>query len=279
MTTSFRSGMLVLCLIPGLLVSGCSDGSAEQEAPDVAVTNSYLESVVRDLGGSQTQVMCLAPPGMCPGHFDISPAQVRQLRNCRMLLLFDFQAQVEAALARLKDNGLQTHLVKASTGLCVPDSYLDACREVAAVLAQAYPERADALALRLTEIEQRLNILSDALRSDVTDSGAAAAPVLTSHHQAQFAKWLGLNVVATFVGSDTETIASVDHCLKQAAGHDVRFVIANQQEGTALAQALAERLKARAVVFSNFPPQVTGEPGFDRLLRDNVARLLEASAE
>jgi len=223
--------------------------------------------------------MSLAPPGMCPGHFDIAPAQVRQLQGCRMLLLFDFQAQVESTLSRLKDKGLQTHLIEGPTGLCVPDSYLAACREIAAILANEHPQRADALALRLDEIEQRLGTLSGELREILADSGSASAGVLTSHHQAKFAEWLGLETVATFVGSDTETIASIDHCLKQAAGQEIRFVIANQQEGTALAQALAERLKARAVVFSNFPPRVIDEPGFDRLLRDNVARLLTAVAK
>jgi zinc/manganese transport system substrate-binding protein len=275
----FRGGVLMSCLILGLLVSGCSEGSVEEKAPDIAVTNSYLESVVQDLCGSQTKVMCLAPPGMCPGHFDISPAQVRQLQGCRMLLLFDFQSQVESTLSRLKDNGLKTHLIEGPTGLCVPDSYLGACREVAAILASEYPQDADALALRLEEIEQRLGTLSGELRRTVADSGSASAGVLTSHHQGKFAEWLGLEIVATFVGSDTETIASVDHCLKQAVGQDVRFVIANRQEGTALAQALAERLKARAVVFSNFHALVADGPGFDRLLRDNVECLLAAVAE
>lgn len=276
--STLRGGVLISCLILGLLVSGCSEGSVEEEAPDVAVTNSYLESVVRDLCGSQTKVMCLAPPGMCPGHFDISPAQVRQLQGCRMLLLFDFQSQVESTLSRLKDNGLKTHLIEGPTGLCVPDSYLSACREVAAILASEYPEGADALALRLDEIEQRLGTLSGELRTALANSGSAAAGVLTSHHQAKFAEWLGLETVATFIGSDAETVGHIDHCLKQAAGREVRFVIANRQEGTALAQALAERLKARAVVFSNFPLQTANGPGFDRLLRSNVEHLLKAVA-
>ena len=195
-----------------------------------------------------------------------------------MLLLFDFQSQVESTLSRLKDKGLKTHLIQGPTGLCVPDSYLGACREVAAILASEYPQRADALALRLDEIEQRLGTLSGELRKTVADSGSASAGVLTSHHQAKFAEWLGLETVATFIGSDTETVGHIDHCLKQAAGADVRFVIANRQEGTALAQALAERLKARAVVFSNFPARVADGPGFDRLLRDNVEHLLKAVA-
>lgn len=279
MKTLRNACTLHLCLMSGLLLVGCRDASVEQDAPDIAVTNSYLESVVHDLCGRQTKVLCLAPPGMCPGHFDIAPAQVAQLQNCRMLLLFDFQAQVESTLARLKDKGLQMHLVKGPTGLCVPDSYLGVCREVAAILTDVHPEGADALALRLGEIEQRLAVLSGEMRASLSDADLASAPVLTSHHQAQFVAWLGLKAVATFVGSDTETVGSIDHCLKQAAGADVRFVVANQQEGTALAQALAERLDTEAVVFSNFPAQTADGFGFDRLVGDNVARLLKAGAE
>ncbi len=263
-------------LLVVLLTTGCEDRAVDQPAAEIAVTNSYLGSVVRDLLGDGTEVMSLAPPGMCPGHFDISPVQVNQLRHCRALLLFDFQATVVASLARLKDKGLQTHLVKGPAGLCVPDSYLTACREVATILANEYPERAGELTQRLEAIAQRLDSLGSELQAAVQAAEVLDAPILSSNHQVKFAQWLGLQSVATFVGSDSETVSNIDHCLKRAAGRDVRFVIANQQEGTALAQALADRLKAHAVVFSNFPARAEDGPGFDRLLRDNVGRLLAA---
>jgi zinc/manganese transport system substrate-binding protein len=271
--------VLRLCVLLGLLAGGCAERSVEEDGPEVAVTNTYLSAAVADLCGEGMKVMCLAPPGMCPGHFDISPGQVGQLRHCRLLLLFDFQSQVEAALARLKDKGLKTHLVEEPKGLCVPDSYLAICRDVAGVLEGEYPERAAELAERLEAIERRLGALGDELRGAVADSGAALAHALASHHQSRFAEWLGLETVASFVGSDTETVGHIDHCLKQAAGHDVRFVIANQQEGTVLALALAERLDAHAVVFSNFPSEAVDGLGFDRMLRGNVERLLEAASE
>ena len=269
-------GSVTVLLTLLLSACGCREGAAATDAPEIAVTNSYLEAAVRDLCGDDVQIMALAPPGMCPGHFDISPGQVRQLGRCRVLLLFDFQSQVESTLSRLRDNGLQMRRVDVPAGLCVPDTYLIACRQVAEILAGEFPERAEQLTRRLGLIEERLGALSDERRTAVADAGAAAAPVLTSHHQAKFAEWLGLDVVATFVGSDAETVGHIDHCLQQAAGRQVRFVIANQQEGTGLARALAERLSAQAVVFSNFPPQVTEGPAFDALLRSNVERLLEA---
>ncbi len=261
-----------------LSVGGCRDHSAVEGGADIAVTNSYLASAVHDLCGAEAKVMCLAPPGMCPGHFDISPAQVRQLGHCKMLLLFDFQQKVEASLSRLKDDGLQTHLVTGPAGLCIPDAYLSTCREVATLLSKAYPDRAAEFETRLDAIEQRLSTLGDELRTSVQSADATGAKVLASNHQAKFATWLGLDVVATFVGSDVETISNIDHCLKQAAGKDIRFVVANRQEGTSLAGALADRLKAKAVVFSNFPSQTEGAVGFDQLLRDNVQGLIAAVA-
>ncbi len=270
-------GFVISVVLLVFVACGCRDDRGVEAAVDIAVTNSYLECAVEDLCGDDVRVMCLASPGMCPGHFDISPAQVRQLRDCRMLLLFDFQQKVEANLGRLKDDGLKIALVTGPVGLCVPTSYLTVCREVSEKLLSVYPEREAHMGERLRAIEERLNGLSNELRASVEQSQVASVPILASNHQAEFARWLGLEPVATFVGSDIETVSNIDHCLQQAAGQDIRFVIANQQEGTSLAQALAERLNAEAVVFSNFPQGVAGDGGFDGLLRDNVGALVEAA--
>jgi len=148
---------------------------------------------------------------------------------------------------------------------------------VAAILSATYPDKAAQYDERLQAISNRLRALGEELKTAVRESEAAPAKVLTSNHQAGFSQWLGLETIATFVGSDIETVANIDHCLKRAAGQDVRFVIANRQEGTALAAALADRLQAKAVVFSNFPDTGHGAEGFDRLLRDNARRLVEAA--
>ena len=81
-----------------------------------------------------------------------------------------------------------------------------------------------------------------------------------------------------FVGSDAETVSNVSDCLEKAAGKNVRFVIANKQEGTALAESLAERLGVEVVVFSNFP-ELSDSEGFEDLLRANVGALIEAAGK
>jgi len=273
------AGLIVSFAFLCLLQAGCGDGDVEADGYALAVTNSYLGCAVRDLWGGDVPVLCLAPAGMCPGHFDISPTQVRQLKNCTLLLRFDFQQGIEDRLTRLREKGLDVQLIQPTGGLCVPDTYAEVCRQVCGALSRVYPEKAGEYEARLTAVESRLAALAAQLRGSVAGSRAAGAAVLSSNHQVEFARWLGLEPIATFVGSDTETVANIDHCLKKAAGREVRFVIANRQEGTALAQALGDRCGAKAVVFSNFPEACDQDAGFDRLLQDNVRLLCEAVAK
>lgn len=261
----------------GLLTAGCEKRTDEENGAEIAVTNSYLSSAVLDLCGYDTEVLCLAPPGMCPGHFDISPSQVRQLCDCRVLLLFDFQKQVAETLSRMKEKGLKTAFVEESGGLCVPETYLAVCRRVSEILSTEYPERKAQYQQRLRVIENDLKQLQQELFEQIRQAGISSAKVLASDHQADFANWLGLETIATFIGSDIETVTGIDLCIRKAEGQDIRFVIANKQEGTALAKALAERLRAKPVVFSNFPELEKQARGFDNLLRANMDSLIRAN--
>jgi zinc transport system substrate-binding protein len=261
------------------VLTGCSDREFENKQPEIAVTNSYLQCVVKDLCGDDMQILCLAPPGMCPGHFDMSPAQVKQLCDCKILLLFDFQQKIEDSLSRMRENGLKTALLEPLPGLCVPETYMAACREVANILSVEYPEKQAQYEQRLRLIEKRMKELGLELRTVIEQSGVKATEVVASDHQAEFADRLGLEIVATFMGSDIETASNINQCLTKAQGRDVRFVIANKQEGTALAEALAERLQAKAIIFSNFPDIDTSSNGFDQLLRKNVQALVEAASK
>jgi zinc transport system substrate-binding protein len=277
MNNELLSYVLVFSVACGLLVAGCGNKPGEEIHPEIAVTNSYLACAVRELAGDDMEVMCLAPPGMCPGHFDISPIQVKQLCGCRVLLLFDFQKQLEGTLSRLKERGLKTALVTKTGGLCVPETYLAACRQISEILSSEYPEKKARYQQRLTVLEKDLKYLREELLEKVRRAGISSARVLVSNHQVDFVSWLGLETIATFVGSDIETVAGVEQCIKKAEDQGVRFVIANKQEGTALAKALAERVGAKSVVFSNFPELGGSSSGFSALLRDNVQALLGAA--
>jgi zinc transport system substrate-binding protein len=265
---------LSLLLITGI-TAGCKESNNYQKQPEIAVANSYLLSAVKDLCGEQTDVMSFVSPGMCPGHFDMSPAQVKQLGRCKILLLFDFQSGIGNALSRLEERGLKIYSIKAPEGLCLTKTYLAVVRNIADVLSKDNPAERMEYDKRFEFIEERLNTLADDINSKIEKAGLANIEVLVSGHQAEFAKWLGLNVVATFAGSDIEIPSGINSALMEAKDKNIKFVIANQQEGTALAKAMANRLNSKMVVFSNFPTGQSDMPAFDSLLIENISGLFE----
>jgi zinc transport system substrate-binding protein len=273
-----RLGWIAAFTAIGIL--GCAKKTDRAPQPEIAVANSYLAAVVRDLGVETSNVMTFVPPGMCPGHFDLTPSQVNRLLSCSVLLVFDFQNNISSSLPRVRESGLTIGVITPPPGLCVPDSYLSVVRQVAASLESANLLSAPDSTARLQAIEERMKGLELEVRNDIEGNGLRNGAVLVSKHQEAFAQWLGLNPVGTFRGSDTETPGPIQSALENAAKQPVRWVLANQQEGTELAQSLAKRLSARLVVFSNFPGAAGDDlkrPAFDSLVRENVGRLIEAA--
>ncbi len=251
---------------------GCRSRGSDPPGATVAVSSTYLESATRELLGTDRAIVALADPGLCPGHFDIRPGQLTLLRGCRLLLRFEFQASLDATLSELAQHGLRIAPVKTVGGMCEPDSYLGACRQVADALTETGMLSASAAAERLAAVSERMAGLTAWARQQVDAAGLRGTAVVTSRHQAGFCRFLGLQVVATFTGTDTASVAEINTAIE--AGTSAKIVVANFPEGRRLADALADRLGARVVVFGNFPDAAAGDIGFDALFRDNVRQLV-----
>lgn len=263
--------ILAFCLPVLITASGCGEKD-DTPTPTVAASTSYLECAAREFLGDGEPVLRLAGPGMCPGHFDVRPSQIEQLRGCKVLLRQDFQKSLEAKLTDLKASGLQITSIKIDGGLCEPESYLSACRQAADAFTAAGLLDRPAADTRLAKVTERMATLGGWAKGQIESAELKGAPVLAAEHQATFCRYLGLNVVATFRGSDTAGISDIDAAIRSAKSAGVKIVVANLPAGRRLADALAERLDAKVVVFGNFP---TAE-GFDKLIRDNVTKLTAA---
>ncbi len=264
-----HSTIILLLVCTPHIICGCKR-KENSSKPEIAVANSYLGCVMKDICGNQTEILSLSPPGMCPGHFDISPSQVNKLCNCKYLFIFDFQQNIEKAIPRIKDKGLKMHSIAPPPGLCIPDTYLSIVKQVVHILSEENPSRQAYYESRLIEIENRMNILSREILQQMEQSKLKNSNVIVSRHQVEFAQWLGLNPVSVFSGRDTMTPTQINCNLHEAGQNIVHFVIANKQEGTEFAQAFAEHLKTKLVVFSNF----SDSNDFDSLLNENMDNLI-----
>lgn len=271
---TYRSSwcLLLLALVP----LGCRPSTPAANGPKLAVANTYLESAVRDLLGDGVTIVRLAEPGMCPGHFDLRPSQVTDLQSCRMLLRFEFQMSLDEKINSDGTNRPAVVVVSVPGGLCRPESYEAACRQMAnAFVTDGWLSRSKADGC-LQQISKRLQQRSIWAKKQVAQAGLTNAPVLASAHQKDFCGWLGLKVVAEFRPADAAQVSELDQAIVAGQSASVKLIIANLPEGRRTADALAERLGACVVVFGNFPELNNARVSFDELLQGNVAALLRA---
>jgi zinc transport system substrate-binding protein len=259
-----------------LIAPGCSRTPSSSEPLRLATTTSYLEAAARDLLGDQLHLLRLAEPGTCPGHFDLRPSQVQELRHCAALFRFDFQSSLDSKIAALGTDRPFLAEISLTSGLGHPTSYQSACRQVAdhlvdlGLLAQSESD------LRLANIDQRLVQLERQTSHRVLQLGWTGKPVIASTRQRDFCAWLGLKVIATFRGADTTSFSELETALAAAKAEPVKLIIANLPEGRRTAEALAHRLQAAVVVFENFPALRDGRLSFDDMVQANLAALEHA---
>ena len=260
-----------------LFASACEPARPSSRGLKIATTTSYLEAVVQDLLGDDIQIVRLAEPGTCPGHFDIRPSQVRELQECAVLVRFDFQKALDARSAEIRTNGPAAAEISVRGGMCRPDSYLAACRQAAAHLVSHSLLSHTAAADRLQKIAARLGHLSHNLTNRISAAGLSGTPILASGHQRDFCQWLGLDVKAAFRSADSAAISEIEAAIARGKLAQIKLIVANLPEGRRTADALAERLKARVVVFENFPASENGRVSFDAMISGNVDAFLRGA--
>ncbi len=271
--------LAVMCWLP---LAGCDGDRQNAAAPDdsdtpapqIATASPYLAAAVRDVAGSDTPLLSMTSPGNCPGHFDVTPRHVEQLAAARLLLRFDFQKHLDAKLSAARDRGLGIAPIKGPEGLGIPEMYRDVCYQIADALIRAElltPDRADA---RLTDIGLRLGSLDTEVGERVESANLKNIPVVAAAHQQWFCRYLGLNVVGTFTGSDNPSdLADAVEAIRQA---DAKMVIGNVPQGQAVPQRIADRGQVTMVMFENFPDPDRPE-AFDAMVRANLDRLIQAA--
>jgi ABC-type Zn uptake system ZnuABC Zn-binding protein ZnuA len=272
MKQSFSFIAVFLALVC-LFLTGCRNKDAP--APRIAVTCSYFECAVHDLLDANTPVIRMAEPGMCPGHFDMRPNQVTELRQCRLLIRFDFQDSLDGQLGNPAT--LTMASISLKSGMCVPDSYVSTCRQVADAMVRAGLIDSSTANARLAAIEKRLAQISENAQTKVQHAGLTQRPIITTGHQAEFCRWLKLDVLAAIGGADAASVKQIDTAISTARKANCRLVIANRPEGTQLPSRIAEELQGQMVVFDNFPDLSPRQSSFDAMLLDNVDRLVKAA--
>ena len=275
MTQSMKKPVTILFvfLLMSLIPFSCSSHN-KSKAPSIAVTTSYLECAARDIMGNDVNIVRLVPPGICPGHFDIAPGIIKELKNCKVLLRFDFQNGMDEKVRAIAPKTLTILAIPAPAGLCIPESYLQVLEISHKGLCATFPEQIVTYDDNLKNAQTLIKALEIDSKKRIRETSLDSVKVIASGHQSFFSKWLGLDVVAEYSGADSTSPLALQTLLDNKTNSEVRFVIANLQEGGQMGNAIASRLGVPLVVFSNFPSMTPDEHDYFSLFRNNLNKLL-----
>ncbi len=270
----FRKTVLAkLVLLPILISIGCNSGTGRKESKAIiSTTSTYIESAIYDLTGGKIKVVGLSEPNMCPGHFDLKVKQVELIRKSSLFIRFDFQKGLDRKLKDIPKDKIVSLGLKR--GLCVPETYLGVCKQIANSIVKIKLAPKALVANQLRSIEKRMDTLKKTVKQKISANGLENLPVIVSTHQADFCRYIGLNVIDTFPSADKATLRQINKLIDKAKKYKVKIIIANLSEGDKLAKTLSNRLGVPYVIFANFPSRPIKVGSFDRMVIDNVKNLV-----
>ncbi len=249
--------------------AAASSRNPQAEAPAIVVTTSLLECAAREIAPAteKLRVVRLMPPAACPGHFDLSPRVLLDLRDARLLARHDFQSGLDAKLHELTPAGCLLLVATGEGSLLIPARYQALVEQMGTMLAQAFPEHAAEFVARRNVATARLTRLEKTLQERMQP--LRGAPVVASIMQRDLCQWLGLSVVGEIKRPEDITPKDMAALLQLRP----RAVVGNLQSDGAAASALAWRMDVPCVVWSNFPGADGYGETYEQLMLANLNRL------
>ncbi len=282
-------GWVPVVMTLGLAVFGCAARPGSRLR--VVTTTTLISSIVEAIGGRYVQATAIAPGGMCPGHFDISPSAVAAANDAQLLLNHGWEEWFPKLEQVLHNPRVIRRTLSIKGNWMVPDIHKQAVKEVLQLLGEIDSVHADSF--RVAAQRYTAQIDSAAAQARSLFAGRVLPKVIAAEHQAPFLRWLGFSVVATYGRPEEFTAQELVRLARVMADSGVRLVVDNLQSGAEAGKPLAEAHGVAHVTLTNFPlpakagspksrkarkpeSQEAEEPAYCRALLDNVRALAAA---
>lgn len=214
----------------------------------IVCTTTLIASIAEALGGTNIVVRTIIPYGMCPGHFDLTPGEVNQIKQADLLFYHGFERFLRN-LAPPK--GAKLVRIGVAGNWMIPRLHKEAVSELMEVLARQRPDLSACLADRGAAYLDAITRADQFWREQM--HVCAGVPVVCSQINRDFAEWMGLVVAADFRRDEEMSLKSMHAALAAGRTQSARLVLDNTQSSGKVGQTLAEALQIPLVMLSNFP--------------------------
>ncbi len=236
----------------------------------IVTSTTDISSVVEAIAPDDAKVVNIVPGGVCPGHFDLSPAEANLIFLSDLIIYHGY----ESWFTKVEELKLDIDIVDLKTdgSWMIPDVYLKGALEIRSVLKNQYSS--DSISIyEIDKKYERFKMSIDSISNIVAQKKESikGIKVICNKHQKDFLLFLGLEVVSVFSPGDDISLKEISEVVKIGKEENVQLVVDNLQSGRKVGSTIADELKSDYIIFSNFPE----EQGYKTTLLNNIDLLLE----
>ena len=271
------SGSLFLILTLALVFSGCS--TANNARLSVVTSTTLLAYIAQQVGGDKVNLVNLVPPAQHPGNFDFKPSDVQTLANAKLFLIHGWPGEgyADRLIAASNNPGLVVVKANVDGNWMIPSVQIAATEKVTNILSQADGTNSSVYQQAAGEYKKRIQAKETDIKARLAKANAAQINVIASIRQADFLKWAGFNVAATYNDPASLTPQAVKELVDKGKTVKVTLIINNLQDSKDAGKGLAEELGVKSINLSNFPGGFENTETWEKAIDKNIALILNSA--
>lgn len=238
-------------------------------------TASNLEYFAEELTDEKILIRTIVPAGQCPGHFDTQPKDVEAVKDAELVLWNGS----ETWLSDLIDSSGNEDVMKnkSPNGPWGPTwgakKYVENTSDA---LIEAYPYFENSIKKREENLLDSIDQYGDNLTKRAEGEGTENIKVISQKFKVGFVKWLGFEVVETYISPEKLSPSEMDNLIEVAKKENVRIIVSNKPTDTTIGEKVSNEADVEHVILRTWPGSGgEGETYFD-MIENNSEKLFAA---
>jgi len=273
-----KAKKLILGFLTVLLVTSlpsCATSSVKRPAAMVICGTTLISSIVQEIGGDRLNAISIIPPEQNPVDYFVKPENITLLSGANFFIIHDWQQGIfsRSVIDSANNPFLKVAAVQLDGDWMIPEFQSRATDKIRDVLktidvqnSTEYDTGATAYHLKIIARE---DYLKDQLRTKFFKQPLNTIDVISAAPVADFVKYIGLNVIATY---DKLTPEREEELVRLGRERGTKIVVDCLQTGANAGAKLSEQIGASRAILSGYP----GGAPYTVNWEDSVARSLRS---
>jgi len=244
---------------------------AQSEKKVVLTTTSILADFTSRIGKDKLKVVSIIPPGVCPAHYDLKPSDIDAALKAKVIFYHGFEPWLEKLVQSTGAPEEKMVVLKADWHPFF--KAIELVEKIHEELSRIDPENASYYERNKDEIVQSIKETAEKIRQEAQKLNISKYKVICMLWQKSFVEWIGLNVVGGFPPPERISLKKAQELVNLGKKEKVKLIIDNLQSGTNFGYNLAQDIRAKQIIFTNFPGAVPGTDTYEKMIMYNANEL------